>query len=421
MADGITRIAVEGFKSIAKRQEIEIRPLTILAGANSSGKSSIMQPLLMLKQTLEATYDPGPLKIDGPNVTFTSSSQFLSKRPTAQAPRRLAAPLPPRFLRVGIMAGGFGLELSLVKRDIFEIFEETYCTPAKRTTLRPEMSDEELETLISAPRRRKADHPFISRDRFFLTILDGLIGLPIIPAQLLPDIQSVIHVPGLRGNPSRTYRRTATGPHFPGTFEHYTASLILHWQAIDEERRQQLNCDLTHLGLAGRVVAKEVSEVELDLQINRLPDMESDDLVSVADVGFGVSQTLPVLVALRAADEGRLVYLEEPEIHLHPRAQTKLADILAGAAKRGVRVVAETHSTLLLTAIQTLVAKGDLSPDLVKLHWFQRDPKTGISQVSSTDLDQNGAFREDWPEDFDEVILNTDRQYLDAVAERSSG
>src|ERR1700685_314895 len=79
MADGITRIAVEGFKSIAKRQSIDIAPLTILAGANSSGKSSIMQPLLMLKQTLEATYDPGPLKIDGPNVKFTSSEQFLSR------------------------------------------------------------------------------------------------------------------------------------------------------------------------------------------------------------------------------------------------------------------------------------------------------------------------------------------------------
>src|ERR1700730_3071466 len=85
MADGITRIAVEGFKSIVNRQEIEIAPLTILAGANSSGKSSIMQPLLMLKQTLEAQYDPGPLKIDGPNVKFTSSEQFLSKteRPTS--------------------------------------------------------------------------------------------------------------------------------------------------------------------------------------------------------------------------------------------------------------------------------------------------------------------------------------------------
>ena len=57
-----------------------MRPLTILAGANNSGKSSIMQPLLMMKQTLEATYDPGPLKLDGPNVYFTSAEQFLSWR-----------------------------------------------------------------------------------------------------------------------------------------------------------------------------------------------------------------------------------------------------------------------------------------------------------------------------------------------------
>ena len=57
MAEGITRITVKGFKSIADECSIEIRPLTILAGANSSGKSSIMQPILMMKQTLEAPYD----------------------------------------------------------------------------------------------------------------------------------------------------------------------------------------------------------------------------------------------------------------------------------------------------------------------------------------------------------------------------
>ena len=79
MAEGITRITVKGFKSIADECSLEIRPLTILAGANSSGKSSIMQPILMMKQTLEAPYDPGPLLIDGPNVRFTSAEQFLSK------------------------------------------------------------------------------------------------------------------------------------------------------------------------------------------------------------------------------------------------------------------------------------------------------------------------------------------------------
>src|SRR5579862_9566782 len=75
----ITSITVEGYKSLAARHTIEVRPLTILAGANSSGKSSIIQPLLLLKQTLEAPYDPGPLLLDGPHVRFTSAEQLLSR------------------------------------------------------------------------------------------------------------------------------------------------------------------------------------------------------------------------------------------------------------------------------------------------------------------------------------------------------
>ena len=72
-------------------------------------------------------------------------------------------------------------------------------------------------------------------------------------------------------------------------------------------------------------------------------------MVSIADVGFGVSQVLPVLVALTSREiRDSLVYLEQPELHLHPNAQVALAQMLADAAKRGVRVVAETHSSLLL-------------------------------------------------------------------------
>src|SRR5271154_6921999 len=72
----ITSLSISGFKSIVDEQTLEIRPLTLLAGANSSGKSSMMQPLLLLKQTLEAPYDPGPLLLNGPNAKFTSVSQF---------------------------------------------------------------------------------------------------------------------------------------------------------------------------------------------------------------------------------------------------------------------------------------------------------------------------------------------------------
>jgi predicted ATPase len=113
------------------------------------------------------------------------------------------------------------------------------------------------------------------------------------------------------------------------------------------------------------------------------------------------------------------VYLEQPELHLHPRAQVAMAQLLVDAAQRGVRVVAETHSSLLLLAIQTKVAKGEVDPSIVKLHWFQRNDD-GVTTVSSADLDESGAFG-DWPEDFADVTLAAESAYLDAAEARAFG
>jgi len=76
---GITGLGVSGFKSLVAETKVDIRRLTLLAGANSSGKTSMMQPLLLLKQTLEAAYDPGALLIEGPNVSFNDADQFLTR------------------------------------------------------------------------------------------------------------------------------------------------------------------------------------------------------------------------------------------------------------------------------------------------------------------------------------------------------
>jgi predicted ATPase len=403
MADGITRIAVEGFKSIAKRQEIGIRPLTILAGANSSGKSSIMQPLLMLKQTLEATYDPGPLKIDGPNVTFSSNDQFFSKLGSTD------------LMQVNLATDRIGLDVTFARHEALELQEVSYSAHGSTVTLRPEMSSREMQQAVTGDlKQRLASEYSLRRHRFFLFLEN-----PSYPGNSLttigyPDlgIEEIIHVPSLRGNPTRAYPATGSGPNFPGLFHHYVASTILAWQKENNCRYEDLTRDLQSTDLALDVFAHRVNDVAIEIYVQLIKE-RSDN---IADVGVGVSQVLPVLVALRAAEAGRLVYVEEPEIHLHPHAQTKLADIFAGAAKRGVRVVAETHSSLLLRAIQTLVAKGDLDPRLVVFHWFTRDPD-GITQVSSATPDANGAFG-DWPEDFGDVALRSEQEYLDAVEDR---
>lgn len=418
MVEGITKIAVSGFKSLAEECAIDIRPLTILAGANSSGKSSIMQPLLMLKQTLEAPYDPGPLLLDGPNVQFTEAEQFLSRLVSKERTDRFR-------IRIERLEFSFFHWVTTTFRKVpngIELVEMTKETPAlsQLMTLYPEMPSEELKLLADQGLITKG-FDAVKRLRCFLGLesSDGRAHRNITP-HLASNILDIIHLPGLRGNPERTYKLASTGPRYPGTFENYAASIIYDWQETGDDRLRTLADALHNLGLTGQIGTKKIDDTRIELQVGFLshpPRLRGGtDMVSIADVGFGVSQVLPVLVALIVAEPGQLVYLEQPELHLHPRAQVELAQVLAAAARRGVLVVAETHSSLLLLAIQTLVAEGDLSPELVKLHWFTRG-ENGATKIDTADLDETGAYG-DWPEDFDDVDLKAQSRYIKAAQSR---
>ena len=430
---GITAISVQGFKSLANESRIEIRPLTILSGANSSGKSSIMQPLLLMKQTLEAIYDPGPLLLNGPNAKFTSVNQFFSRFQKDSNCQEFSVAIE----NVGddfILKNVFSFE----KNQTLEIQKMIMKKYKRSLLLMPNQSSEHLKNAISKFLSAKIEWPGglkVVSNRCFLRIdfdpLDdrGNFVLPSVPELyglegpsfiISETLRGMIHVPGLRSNPERVYPKTATGPDFPGTFENYVASIIAHWEIQKDNRLKTLEIMLSDLGLTGKVSAKVVNDTQIELQVGRLPNAKQGkkDLVSIADVGFGISQVLPVLVALLVAEPGQLVYLEQPELHLHPRAQYALAKILAETAKRGVKLVVETHSALLLLNVQTLVAKRNLNPDLVKLHWFSRSDEDGTTEIESTDLDENGAFG-DWPEDFGDIELKAESAYLDAVEGRS--
>ncbi|MBF0552818.1 MAG: AAA family ATPase, partial [Deltaproteobacteria bacterium] len=395
-----------------------------------SGKSSIMQPLLLLKQTLEADYEPGPLLLNGPNVRFTSVDQLLSKGEKKTSVNSFS---------VEVATGGYSIYLLFEKvkgiRSNLITQQMDLVTGDERITFRPNMKKEEIFEVLPPLFKELFDKPEfhnllgldwkVGSYRGFLdislTTLDkegyvkNLTSLAL-HREVSGSLRGLIHLPGLRGNPERAYPTAEVTSFFPGTFEHYTASVIANWQEFKDPRLSQLSNWLEMLGLTWKVEAKYIDDTRIELRVGRSPKKTkagARDMVSLADVGFGVSQVLPVLVALLEAKPGQLVYLEQPEIHLHPRAKKAMAQILVAAAKRGVRIVAETHSSLLLTGIQTLVAKGEIDPEMIKLHWFQRDPDDGMTTVTSRDMDKNGAFG-DWPVDFDEVILEAEDEYLNA-------
>jgi predicted ATPase len=421
-ADSLSEISIEGFKSIRAERKLALSALNIVAGANSSGKSSFMQPLLLLKQTLEAAYDPGPLLLDGPNVKFTELSQLFAKSNTKKQ------------LVIGLSrVDGTKLQLSFdldSKRQLR--VKQTTLTDEKGAvqSITENTTQDELWAYLQASRQGlqwskifKKETLGVVRQRIFLrtaTIFkhsEQTLHLPGPWDEFTESIgRNIIHVPGLRGNPLRSYPKTAVGNNYPGTLDAYVASIIADWQEKGDDRLWQLGSQLQELGLTWKVVAKKLDDTRVELQVGRLAAAAqggANDLVSIADVGFGVSQVLPVLVALLVARQGQIVYIEQPETHLHPKAQRALAQIFADAASRLATVVVETHSLLFVRAVQTLVAKKSLDKALVKLHWVTRDGK-GDTSVVTSDLDDAGAYGA-WPQDFEATEMDAEQAYLSAA------
>jgi hypothetical protein len=238
--------------------------------------------------------------------------------------------------------------------------------------------------------------------------------------ELNAQIGRLIYVSGVRGGQSRkSLIAEVTGQEFfPGPFESYAPSLIYSWQqSRNRPKIGELVEALRALQLASGVSQVRLNESELEIRIPRTRNSADNDFVNMADVGLAVPTALPVLVALIQAVPGQLVYIEQPELHLHPRAQWRLGQLLANAANRGARLVIETHSSLLLRGILTEVAKDRITNDKVILHWFERDNETGLSTVHSAKPDSAGRVG-DWPEDFGDVELGSDNDYLSAVEDK---
>jgi hypothetical protein len=432
---GITRIAVTGFKSLATKTDVEVRPLTVLAGANSSGKSSLMQSLLLMKQTFDnERIPPGPFWLSGELAAYTSADQFLTTDPRQ--------PNAPRRLTIELEAEGDWVELSFERTsesDLAVVGTASREAGGERTwKLSRDTSPEVLQEILSSVPGRTANEP-LSRytellpapDRCLLGVAAKFADDPIIPIFHRPEVlrlrnkvQDILYVSGLRGSYDREFYLhglPSTGP-FPGDFEDYFPSILEAWKNDSTQTGQgyvnlhTLREALQLLELASDVQTRNLGS-QIEVRVPRTLKGDSKDFVNVADVGLAVSQILSVLVALTLAHPNQLVYIEQPELHLHPRAQWKLAQLLAQASNRGVRLIIETHSSLLLRGILTEIAEGRVANDKVILHWFERDKETGLSAVRPAVPDPAGRVGE-WPEDFSDVELKSDSQYLDAVEKK---
>ena len=265
---GISKITVSGFKSLYDETSIDIRPLTILAGANSSGKSSIMQPLLLMKQTLESEYTPNVFLLNGPNVRYTSASQFFH------------IDKPKSEFIVSLDIDNIGKLSNSYKNTKNKLqIKETWFVATNKNAFKSKSGDIVREIKLAPDvlyKRTVSQFPVELHDlrdalqnmtvggdilynfranRCFLNIemvfKDGTLAMEgdPLPLAFFPVhsfshyIQDIIHVPGLRDNPERSYPVASVDGNFKGTFNNYFASIIADW-GDDEETHKAFSLSL---------------------------------------------------------------------------------------------------------------------------------------------------------------------------------
>lgn len=441
------KIKVKSYKAIYSEREISVNGLTILSGANSAGKSSFMQPLLLLKQTLDSNYSTESLVLDGPNLKLTDSSQLISKVNDNQGKTftltieddrsfsyELVYSLKPKIgfiaesqsIRDKNFPNGLHIKrnsssqgiLNQIPSDIKAFPFSFFCS----SDFNFDLITKNKKCFINIAAREKSKKPVDERSVF----------IEINSASYVENmLRRIIHVPGLRGNPERSYRKASSEGIFTGSFEQYVASIIKKWAEESSSRNVKqkgkfadLVKQLQKLGLANDIKAQDINDTRIEINVSRLcktnKAAKSKDLVNIADVGFGVSQTLPVLVALLAAQKDSIVYIEQPELHLHPNAQFRLAEIVGSAIRRGVKVIIETHSSLFIKGIQISVARNEIPFEKVSLNWFTQNAESGDTEISSVHMDSLGRFG-DWPVDFDDVTLYVENEYLNTIEESIFG
>jgi hypothetical protein len=211
-------------------------------------------------------------------------------------------------------------------------------------------------------------------------------------APLFNLIEPMRYLGPLRATPRRWYELSGVAPEWGSPSGELTPEVL--YRALPDERAQTQSW-LSRFGVAEKIDFVECGPETFSLLLSG----SGRKSMNLADVGFGVSQLLPVISEVTRIQKGQCLILEQPEIHLNPRLQTMLGDLIATVPALGGRVIVETHSEHLLTRIRTLLARQTLSASDVALYFTQN--VHGQSDVRNVALGQNGGIaRADWPTGF---------------------
>lgn len=434
----INYLYVENFKAW-KSLDIELGKVTGIFGTNSSGKSSLLQFLLLLKQTKNATDRGLVLDFGGPDQ-FVNLGSYQDAIYSHDTKLDLYWSLDWKLKTTLDVRNPFGKRTDILFSDDVLTIENRVYSQGKSIQaaslkytfsgitfgIEPKKnSSSEFQLVANNKNHENIDSFRFIRNKARAWALPGPVKTHLFPDQAKTYYQnsdflslfeaeyeslmdSVYYLGPLREPPKREYPWSGASPLDVGKKGERTIEAILSATLRNEVRnlgaktryksfQEMIAYWLKELGLISEFRIEEIGTGANLYRAKVKRDSHSPEAL-LTDVGFGVSQVLPALVLLYYVPEGSTILMEQPEIHLHPSVQSALADVILRVAKtRNLQVIVESHSEHLLRRLQRRIAEESVSVDEIKLYFC--DSKQGKSILIDLEIDMFGDIK-NWPENF---------------------
>lgn len=435
----LNSLQIKNFKAWQDTGKIRLAPLTVIFGANSAGKSSLGHLLLALKQTAISSDRRRALHLGDQNTlidlgTFADClhahdlAQSLEFELGWQLPKELEVRNPlnrvKRYrgsklsLKVRLTANkaaqpeatlihyelGDGQSVSL-DAEFSSDAKAAYSLKSSRYIFTktvgkpwPLTEPEKFYRISDTSRARFQNAGFLAD---FALATEQMLG-------------GLYYLGPLRDHPRRTYQWSGDTPEDVGQRGEFTVPAILTAESQGRKLNRAVNKKLhsftefiagwlKDLGVIHSFDVRPVAEGRKEYEVLIKTGAISPE-VKIADVGFGVSQVLPALVLPFYCPANSVVWMEQPEIHLHPQVQAELADVFICAVKareknvpRNVQLIVESHSEHFLNRLQRRIAEGTIQPDEVAIYFCKRTDSG--NELETLKVNKSGDI-ENWPENF---------------------
>ncbi|PWI48886.1 hypothetical protein CEE45_04825 [Candidatus Heimdallarchaeota archaeon B3_Heim] len=413
--DLLEYLGIKYFKGIVEAN-IELKPITILIGANGSGKSSIGQAMLLLKQSLESE----TLVIDGENIRFGELEDVFFNRDQT---------IPIEFTLKGRKKKLQYEEEITISNGKISYFAELKIPPygiikGSDAKVNPEQLHYSKNTRISISPTKKFGKPFditsssssgeerrvLNQTRRELSSSFSIIEDDLFPLWYVPSIRGTLKpFEFLEDNPVENLL-TPSNERFEIINSKWISTLAYKpeiLEIVSSWCNQILKKPLKDKLFPGKKITLEsVKQVDRKKR-EQIPN------ISILNEGFGLNQLAFLLTQLALASPESIIIIEEPEIHLHPRAQSKLIEVfIREALDCNKRLLITTHSEHIVYHALTKIGLGELKKHELALYHF-KDDRNGC-YGKELEFDKNGRLKEGLP-DFFEANIEQYKRYIDVL------